>query len=101
MFVDTRGIITTLNATSWKLLAPTVDVSTWTDTTHLLGSVHGTDAKIHLGTGRLEGVNSVGMDWLSAAKLVLLVDYRGEGCMLLPSDQGILLKFPQLPAPAL
>lgn len=94
------GGITTLNVTSWQKLAPGLDVTAWGERTHLNGSVHGVETKIHLGTGCLEGVNSVGKDWFSAGKLVLVADYAGEGCLLMKSDPAMSTLLPKLPRPA-
>lgn len=81
IFVDTRGQVACLNRKSWEKLAPGVDTSHWQERQFLRGKIHGVSAKLHLGQGQTEGVNMVGKDWLSEAKLILIVDYSMDGCV--------------------
>jgi hypothetical protein len=88
VFVDTGGQETTLNEASFKLLAPQVDFSNWDSTTELNVVVHGTKTGVKLGHGRTSGVNMVGCHWLEQARLALIVDYEGLGCVLLDAAAG-------------
>lgn len=85
MFAYTGDQRACLNKRSWQKLVPEVDVSAWGEKIFLRGSIHGVPAKLHFGQGRTEGVNMVGKDSLSAAKLMLIADYNLEGCLLLES----------------
>jgi hypothetical protein len=86
VFVDTGGQETTLNETSFKLLAPDVDFSHWDSTKELKVVVHGVATNVKLGHGRTAGVNMVGCRWLERANSALIVDYAGLGCMLLDAS---------------
>ena len=97
MFADTKGQKACLNKKSWEKLAPNVDVSTWDEGTFLRGSIHGVPAKLYYGQGQTEGVNMVGKDWLSAAKLMLIADYSLDGCLLLASNDSNRAQLPELP----
>ena len=94
---DTGGQVVCLNRKSWEKLAPGVDTSHWQERQFLRGKIHGVSAKLHLGQGQTEGVNMVGKDWLSEAKLILIVDYSMDGCVLLEYDSATRAVLPHLP----
>lgn len=98
MFVDTGGQTVCLNRTSWKALAPHVNVTGWGERKSMFGTVHGVpDTEIHYGQGRTAGVNMVGCQWLSQAKLILVADYVRRGCVLVKSDESSRMSLPMLP----
>ena len=96
VFVDTGGQVACLNRKSWEKLVPSVDTSHWEERQFLRGKIHGVSAKLHLGQGQTEGVNMVGKDWLSDAKLILIADYSMDGCVLLESDKATRAVLPHL-----
>lgn len=96
MFADTGGRNACLNKKSWQKLAPEVDISAWGEGSFLRGSIQGVPAKLHYGQGQTEGVNMVGKDWLSAAKLMLIADNL-DGCLLLVSTDTTRARLPEMP----
>ena len=49
MFVKMGGQAACLNATSWKELAPGVDVTCWGARRSVFGKIHGVSTQIHYG----------------------------------------------------
>lgn len=97
MFVDTSRQNACLNTKSWTKLAPEVDTSSWGERQYLTCKVHGVEAELQLGQNQTAGVNMVGKDWLSAAKVILVADYALAGCVLLKSDEALRSLIPSLP----
>lgn len=97
IFVDTAGQKACLNRKSWSKLAPGVDFSHWNERQFVRGNIHGVSAKLHVAQGQTEGVNMVGKDWLSEAKLIFIADYCLDGRLLLKSDQATRAVLRQLP----
>ena len=97
VFVNTGGVNASLNLAAWKILASTMDVSVWDERTFSRGKVHGLKTDLYLFHGNLQGVITTGKEWLSAASVMLVVDYEVDGCLLLLSDEELRGKLPELP----
>ncbi|KAK9805717.1 hypothetical protein WJX73_001858 [Symbiochloris irregularis] len=97
MFVDTGGRSACLNEVSWEALAPGINLTEWNERIFKIVQIQGVQTELYLGMGRTSGVNAVGCEWLSRARLILVADYSHRGCILIKSDEATRQALPGLP----